>query len=289
MTTQNHVTIASVQFDARIFDFAYNLEKIEALTVKAAREHGAELVVFPEGALGGYCFSSREEAERASISADGAQLARLKALAAREKVSLVVGTAEKAGDTLYNTVFFLEPDGAMFSYRKSHLPYLGLDRFVEAGELPCGVFHTRFGRIGMIVCYDLRFPEAARVAALSGARLILQPTNLPIGGESHPDFFTRSRACENRVFFVSCNRVGEERGFKFIGRSQIVDFNGDVLAESGDDEGIICQTLDLSLCEDKDIIGTPGERELYLYRHRRWDIYGGLAQKPDEKGFLPME
>lgn len=284
----DQVTVASAQFDPHIFDTAYNLEKIGSLTRQAVREHGAQLVVFPEAAVTGYCFRVREEAAGAAIAQDGPELARLLALCREEQVSLAVGAVEHAGEKLYNTVFFLEPDGKVQAYRKSHLPYLGVDRFVTAGETAGGVFHTRFGRIGIVVCYELRFPEAARIPALRRARLIIQPTNQPEGGDSHADFFTRARACENRVYFVSCNRVGTEGGFTFIGRSQIVDFNGTVLAECGrTEEAIIAKTLDLSLCEDKDIIGTPGERELYLYRDRRWDLYAPLAEIPDEKGFLP--
>lgn len=283
----DQVTVASAQFDPHLFDPAYNLDKIEELTRQAVREHGAQLVVFPEAAITGYCFRSREEAAAAAIAQDGPELTRLLALCREETVSVAVGAVEREGEALYNTVFFLEPDGTVQSYRKSHLPYLGLDRFVTAGEASGGVFDTRFGKIGIVVCYELRFPEAARVPALRGARLIIQPTNQPEGGDSHADFFTRARACENRVYFLSCNRVGEEGGFTFIGRSQIVDFNGTVLAECGrTEEAIIAGTLDLSLCEDKDIIGTPGERELYLYRDRRWDLYAPLAEAPDEKGFL---
>lgn len=284
----DQVTVASVQFDPHIFDIAYNLEKIEDLTRQAVRKHGAQLVVFPEAAITGYCFRSREEAAGVAVTKDGQEISRLLALCKEEQVSMAVGTVEAEGEKLYNTVFFLEPEGRVQSYRKSHLPYLGLDRFVTAGKTSGGVFDTRFGKIGIIVCYELRFPEAARIPALQGARLILQPTNQPEGGDSHADFFTRARACENRVYMVSCNRVGQEGGFTFIGRSQIVDFNGAVLEECGrTEEAIITNTLDLSLCEDKDIIGTPGERELYLYRDRRWDLYGPLAQGPDDKGFLP--
>jgi predicted amidohydrolase len=284
----DQVTVASVQFDPHIFDPGYNLEKIETLTRQAVREHGAQLVVFPEAAITGYCFRSREEAAAAAVTEDGPELSRLLALCRKEQVSMAVGAVEQEGEALYNTVFFLEPEGEVQSYRKSHLPYLGLDRFVTEGETSGGIFDTRFGRIGIIVCYELRFPEAARIPALRGARLILQPTNQPEGGDSHADFFTRARACENRVYLVSCNRVGREGGFTFIGRSQIVDFNGAVLAECGrTEEAIIARTLDLTLCEDKDIIGTPGERELYLYRDRRWDLYRPLAQDPDERGFLP--
>lgn len=281
---RDQLTLVAAQFDPHIFDPAYNVDKIEELIQKAGDD--CDLIVFPEAALTGYCFADVEETRRGAITRSGPEIRRLQAIAAQGNLSIVVGAVERVGDRLYNTVFFLEPDGTLFSYYKSHLPCLGVDRFVEAGQEPCAVFDTRFGKIGMIVCYELRFPEAARIATLGGARLLLQPTNLPEGGESHPDFLSRARACENRLYFVSSNRCGTERGFTFIGRSQIVDYNGNVLKETGAGEELISVTLDLSLAENKDIISAPGERELYLLRDRRWDLYAPLSQKPDEAGYL---
>lgn len=283
---KNQITVGSAQFDPHILEKEYNLNKIEELSCKAVNEKKCDLIVFPEAAITGYGFKSVEEASQVAIEKDGPELQKLRRLSSEHMVSIVVGAVEKEGNLIYNTVFFLEPDGTVFSYRKSHLPFLGVDRFVRAGDCPAAVFETRFGKIGIIVCYELRFPESARIAALGGARLILQPTNLPKGGESHPDFLTRARACENRVFFVSCNRSGTERGFTFIGRSQIVDYDGNVLSECAGEEEIISASLNLETCEDKDIISAPGERELYLFRDRRWDLYKNLVQKPDEKGFV---
>lgn len=284
---RNQLCVASAQFDPHIFDIDYNLKTMEALCVAAGED--CDLIVFPEAALTGYCFTSVEETRRGAIERNGPELRYLQSVAAEHACSLVFGAVERAGERIYNTVFFLEPDGTLFSYYKSHLPFLGVDRFVTAGELPAAVFDTRFGKIGLIVCYELRFPEAARIAALHGARLILQPTNLPDGGESHPDFLTRARACENRVHFVSCNRCGTERGVHFIGRSQIVDYNGAVLSECEEDESLIWACLDLELCENKNIISAPGERELFLLRHRRWDLYGDLARRPDAEGWLDKD
>ncbi len=282
----NKIVITSAQFDPKIFEIEYNLNKIENLAIKASQEHQSDMIVFPEAAISGYCFKNKEEVESVAIEKHGPELSRLSKLCTKLNISIIVGAVEKEGNQLYNSVFIIEPNHILFTYRKSHLPFLGLDRFVTAGDKAGDVFETRFGKIGLLVCYELRFPETARIPALQGARIILQPTNLPQGGESHPDFLTRARACENRTHFVSCNRVGTERGFHFIGRSQIVDYNGDILAETNSSEEMITQTLDLTPCEYKDIIASPNERELYLFRHRRWDLYSTISSKPDEKGFL---
>lgn len=282
----NQITVASAQFAPQIFDKEQNMTKIELLIQRAVRDMEADLVVFPEGAVAGYCFRTFEETMEAAIEKDGSEIERIRALSHAGNISIVFGSMCHDGGTVYNAVFMAEPDGSLFSYYKSHLPFLGADRFVKAGDEPCAVFNSRFGKLGIIVCYELRFPETARIAALHGARIILQPTNLPLGGESHPDFLTRARACENRVHFISSNRCGEERGFRFLGRSQIVDLDGNVLAECGEEEGMISATLDLTLAEDKDIIGKPGERELYLFRDRRWELYKDLGRKGADRGVL---
>ncbi len=282
--SQDILRIVSAQFDPHIFDIPYNLAKIEALIERAPA--GTDLIVFPEAALTGYCFASLEETVRGAMQRTDPAFLHLQALSKEKHLSIVFGAVEAYEGKCYNSVFFLEPDGQYFVYHKSHLPFLGVDKFVRSGQVGAGVFETRFGKIGLIVCYELRFPETARIAALQGARLILQPTNLPLGGESHPDFLTRARACENRVHFVSSNRIGHERGFDFIGRSQIVDLFGNVLAEADGQEALLCADLDLRPCEDKDIIGTPNERELYLFRDRRTDLYAPLAQSPKQNGFL---
>lgn len=286
---KDSIILASAQFDPHIFDTAYNLEKVLSLTKKAKEDLGCDLIVFPEAALTGYCMRDAEETEKAAISKNGTEISALKTLSKKLTVSILVGAIEKDGEKLYNSVFFIEPDGKVFTYRKSHLPYLGVDRFVTEGDISGGVFDTRFGKVGILVCYELRFPEVARRASLAGARLLLQPTNLPLGGESHPDFLTRARACENKVHFLSCNRTGVERGFTFIGRSQIVDIWGNVMAEAGDSEEIISATLDLRESDDKDIIGTPKERELYLFRDRRWGQYDNLSARPAENGFVAVD
>ncbi|MEG2000275.1 MAG: carbon-nitrogen hydrolase family protein [Evtepia sp.] len=283
------ITVASAQFDPHIKEKEYNLDKMEELIRRAAEEHKADLVVFPEAAVTGYCYESVEEAWDNAVEAEGAELNRLKRLAGTMQISLLFGAVEREKRAIYNTVFFIKPNGTIVSYRKTHLPFMGVDRFVIPGNAEPPILETQFGKIGIMVCYELRFPEICRGLALKGASLILQPTNLPEGGESHPDFLTRARACENHSYLVSCNRCGTERDTNFIGRSQIVDFNGSVLAEMGTQEGIIAVTLDLEQAEDKDLVPTPGEREMYLFKDRRPELYSAVAAKSDENGFVTVD
>ena len=170
---------------------------------------------------------------------------------------LVVGFAENANGTLHNAAALFEPGVAARYYRRSHLPDLGYDKFVQAGH-ELGVFDTRVGKIGLLICFDLRIPEAARVLALQGAELIVLPTNWPEGAEISAEHVAIARAAENRVFVATCDRVGEEHGFRFIGRSKIIHPTGLVLAAAGADEETIVADVDLAEARQKRSIGIPG-------------------------------
>jgi predicted amidohydrolase len=99
-----------------------------------------------------------------------------------------------------------------------------VDRYISRGEdLP--VFSIPQGKVGISICYDQRFPEHARIMALKGAQIIVHPTNLPENAEAYANFFNQARACENRLFVISANRVGQERNVRFIGRSQIIEYS----------------------------------------------------------------
>jgi predicted amidohydrolase len=152
---------------------------------------------------------------------------------------------------------------------------LGLDRFVKAGaEIP--LFETRLGRIGILICYDLRPPEATRVLALAGADVLVLPTNWPEGAETSAEHVSISRAAENRIFVATCNRVGEENGFRFIGRSKIIHPTGRVLAAADGVEETLVADLDLREARQKRTVNIPGKYEIDVMGSRRPELYGGL-------------
>src|SRR5258707_723551 len=136
------------------------------------------------------------------------------------------------------------PDQAIYHYRKAHLPRLGADNYSTPGDTELIPFHTPVGCIGMLICYDLRFPEAARTLALRGADILVVIANWPVGATDYPDFLTRARASENRLPIVVANRTGTERGVTFGGRSQALLPDGMVLAEAGRDAGIMLAQFD---------------------------------------------
>ena len=210
--------VAGVQMDIQLGQVEANLDR-DIQVLQTTVEQGASLTVFPECTLTGYCFGSLEEAWPYAEAADGASLARLAGACRQFDTLAIVGFLEREGDQLFNSLALVDGQGVLGTYRKVHLPKLGIDRFTTPGAGPFEVISTRLGRLGMNICYDSSFPEAARVLSLEGADLICLPTNWPPTSGLTADVIPDARALENHVYFMSVNRVGNERGFDFIGKS----------------------------------------------------------------------
>jgi predicted amidohydrolase len=271
------IRVAACQIDPQLGEVEANLERIER-AVGDATAQGAGLVLLPEAATTGYVFESLDEAlaaaRRAAIATD-----RLAELAGRHGVALIVGTLEAEGDEVFNTALIYAEDGRRYRYRKMHLPFLGVDRFATPGPDPAEVYDLAGMRVGVLICYDLRFPEAARMCALDGADLIALPTNWPVGVSFHPAIFAPARAAENHVYLLACDRVGEERGTTFIGRSILLDTNGkEVAAASDTDEEIIVGEVDWELARQTHHRRIPGEHEWDTIGDRRPGLYGRLLE-----------
>jgi predicted amidohydrolase len=269
--------LAAVQMDPQLGQPAANLDTVLLRLDQAARA-GAQLAVFPECALSGYVYHSAAEVGDSATTRNGEAIRRLAAACAALRVYAVVGLLEldEATGVLYNSAVVAGPEGAAYWYRKCHLPVLGIDRYVGQGaELPA--FDLPFARVGILICYDVRFPEAARSLALRGIDLLVVPTNWPAGAESAPEFLTRARAWENRVYVAACNRVGVERGTRFIGRSQIVAPDGVFLAQAdGESDTILYADIDVRQARQKKLVFEPGVFELDPVGGRRPDLYGDL-------------
>jgi 5-aminopentanamidase len=264
--------VAAVQMDVFFGKLPANMSRITR-HLNTLKTQGVDLAVFPEAALTGYCVDSVEEARKIAIDADNpAPLEELRKLCDRLEIGAVVGFAERDGELLYNAAALFEPGQPTRVYRKTHLPLLGFDRFVKPGnELP--VWDTRWGKIGVLICFDLRFPEAARTLALNGAELIVLPTNWPEGAEVSAEHVAISRAAENKVFVVACNRVGVENGFRFIGKSKIIHASGRVLAAAEAFEVILVSEMDLAESRLKRTVNIPGKYETDVFSPRRLDLY----------------
>ena len=267
------IRVAAAQFDPHLGDLRHNVARMRALLEQAARG-GAALVVFPECAVTGYTVASLEEARGAAVPANDAALAALAAGCRDLGVHSIAGTLLLQGDQVFNAALLFGPGGLIGTYLKAHLPYCGADRYISKGDTGFQVFDTPLGRIGMLICYDLRFPEAARALALRGADIIALPTNWPAGAETAPEFMVRARAFENRVFVIACNRVGVERGTRYIGRSCIAAPSGQHLADaSPETEQIIYAEVDATAARQKRLVIAPSEFEMDFFGDRRPELY----------------
>jgi predicted amidohydrolase len=186
---------------------------------------------------------------------------------------------EADGDRAYNAAALVGPEGLIASYRKVHLPYLGVDRFLDFGDRPFAVHETGGVRVGLNICYDSGFPESSRVMALAGADLIVLPTNWPTGAETLAENAIATRALENAIYYAAVNRVGTERGFRFIGGSRICDPTGKTLAVgSTDREEILFADIDPQKARRKTIVRVPGKHLIDRIADRRPEFYGPLAE-----------
>ena len=269
--------VAVAQMEPILAEKERNLDACVARLEEAAAA-GAELLVLPECAIPGYMFESAEEALPFAEEIPGPSADTLAKECRRLGMHLVCGLLERDGDVLHNAAVLVGPEGLIGTYRKTHLPFLGVDRFVVPGD-ELTVYDTPLGRIGVEICYDLRFPEVTRTLALKGADIVAHPTNFPVAARIQTELITVARAAENRIYLLTANRVGKERSGEFCGWSQIVDPYGTRLAEAGEtEEALLVAEVDVQKARDKDYV-IPGEYELYLFGHRRPELYGALVEE----------
>ena len=272
--------IASVQCDFEIGHIAANVQAVlHRLEVAAASD--ARLIVFPECALSGYCFDSREEVLGSSVLVhnDDEYLKPIINACKRLNVYAIVGLLERDGDKLYNSAACLGPEGIVSNYRKLHLPYLGVDRFVDPGDRPLEVFEVAGVRVGTHICYDGGFPELARSFALMGADLVVLPTCWPPAADIFANHVLIARALENQIYTLASGRVGTERGYSFIGHSSIVAPGGFLQASAGNaDEAIIYAEVDVEKARRKRVIRIPGLHEINRVADRRPEFYQELVR-----------
>lgn len=273
-----HIPVAGVQMDIRIGECKANVDRM-ASWLQDERTQSAQLVVFPECVVTGYCFDSKAEGMNVAETVPGPSTDRLLAIAKQHGKYLAFGMLEKSGDDLYNSCVLLGPSGIVGVYRKIHLPFLGIDRFTTAGKDPIEVYEVAGMRVGMHICYDASFPEITRVLALKGADLIILPTNWPPGAETFAEYIPNARALENHVYFMSVDRVGEERGFQFIGTSKFCLPTGRAPSFGGTkNECVVGGTVQPHIARNKRLVRVPGKHLIDRFADRRPNHYGLLIE-----------
>jgi N-carbamoylputrescine amidase len=268
-------------------DMDANIGKVAALTRQAAAQ-GAQVVLPPELFQGPYFCVAQEERWFATAYPwrEHPCVTALAPLAAELGVVIPVSIFERDGPHYFNSLVMVDADGSpMGVYRKSHIPDgPGYQEkyYFRPGDTGFRVWDTRFGRIGVGICWDQWYPEAARAMTLMGAEVLFYPT--AIGSEPHdPSLDTRDpwrramqgHAVSNVIPVVAANRIGTEPGptggQSYYGSSFIADHRGDLVAELGrEDEGVITASFDLDFL--------AGHRAAWgFFRDRRTDLYGALG------------
>lgn len=270
------VRVASVQMDVAFGNPETNAARIVE-HVHALSAQGVHIAIFPECVLAGYCVSTRDEALSIAIRSDHPSLLTLKELAVSLCMTVIVGFAEQDGDSLFNAVAIYLSTGEEHIYRKTHLPELGYDKFVTVGEEFVTV-ETHGLTLGVLICFDIRAPENCRCLALAGCDLIAIPTNWPSGADVSADVLCVARANENMVYVATCNRVGDENGFHFIGKSKILSPTGEIMASAGDGPAVLIADVDPELARSKRTVRIPGKHETTIFESRRPDLYGPICE-----------
>jgi predicted amidohydrolase len=253
--------------------------------IEDAAAADADVLVLPECALTGYQFATRDEAWAASITAGDPRLRALGDAAAQLSMTVVVGFLERTGDVLCNTAAVLGADGCSTLIRKTHIPVLAADRFVTPGERIGPVIATPFGRLGVAICYDFRFPEVCRSLALMGAEVIAVPVNWSSVVTVVAEHFVPVRAVENRVFVAVADRAGTTGGTSFLGASRVVGPDGTALTALLDgcrEHAVAVAAVDLELARTKATVFDPGVFEIDVFAHRRPDLYGSFGLDPED-------
>ena len=217
--------IGYLQYDPEFGDLIKNREHMAAQLEKAQ----ADIVVLPELATSGYFFSGKEEVEKLSETVPGPSTDMFLQLAQKTGTNFIFGMPEKTKKGFYNSAVLITPEGIGGVYRKVHLFFHEKDYFLSGESFP--LFEIKGVKVGILVCFDHMFAEAARTLAIKGAQVICHPSNLVL--PEYGQLTTRVRALENRVFWILANRFGTEtKGKKqltYTGESQIVNPGGEII------------------------------------------------------------
>ena len=270
-------------------DLEQNYAVIESL-VTEARDEGVDCLVLPEAAIGGYLSSLGNHGDTVKTTAkslppairlDGPELTRVRGIVGNLVVAIGFCELADDGETRYNAAAILDGGQIYGTYRKVHQP-LGEGMSYSAGS-DYDVFDTPVGRVGLQICYDKAFPEAARIMALKGAQIIASLSAWPAArtatAENLQDdrwtyrfnLFDAARALDNQVFWIASNQSGTFGSLRYVGNAKVVDPGGNTLATTLLGSGIAVAEVDL------DATFRTMRAGMFHLRDRRPDVYGLVA------------
>lgn len=261
---KDKVHVAAIQFNIALGEIDRNLAVVESALGRVARQ-GVDLAVLPEMWSSGYDYKRlvKHAAETPRV------VEAICKLTVQNDIVVVGSLPEAAGGKIFNTAYVIDRGEVLGSYRKLHMfSTMGEDRFLSPGERSL-VLPTSVGRLGIAICYDLRFPELFRKMALEGAEIICLPAEWPKPRQEHWRTLLRARAMENQLFLIATNCCGVQGKLDFFGMSLLLSARGDVLAEGGESDTELIATFDAQEMIDY-------RAQIRCYDDRRPEIYGTL-------------
>ncbi|MGC8998843.1 MAG: carbon-nitrogen hydrolase family protein [Candidatus Bathyarchaeia archaeon] len=270
--------VALAQISCKRGDKKANIQKMEEYTDKA-KQRGADLVIFPELSLTGYII--RDELFDLAEKIPGSSTSAMEKIAKKHETYIVFGMPEisqKTQATIYNTAVLVGPEGYIGKYRKMHLPTHSVfeeKRYFRPGY-QAEAFETDIGRIGLIICYDIFFPEVCRLTRLEGAQMIVCISASPAVRRAFFETLTVARAIENAAFLAYVNLVGIEDGLQFWGGSRLIAPNGKITVKAKyDEEDLVVGEVDYA-----DI--KPVETFVPTLKDLRPELFDKLKEKAEE-------
>ena len=240
------LTLALGQFEPRVCDKDYNIKRMREQAAQAAKNE-CDLIIFPEMSLTGYV--CRDLIYKLSEPIRGPSMDKLEKIAMEHNLHIVLGMPEESGakGIIHNSSVLLSPSGVVGAYRKMYLPTHSVfeeKRYFRPGY-EIQTFDTAIGNIGMLICYDIFFPEIARLLTVAGAQIIVCISASPSGRRDYFETLTKARAIENSVFLAYVNLVGIEDGLQFWGGSHVLSPEGRLLTKAKyDEEDLVLGRID---------------------------------------------
>jgi len=254
--------VAVAQMDIKLGDKETNLKKTAEMASTASKQ-GADFVCLPEYLSTG---SIPEQCSTLAEPIPGYTVDKLGAIAEENGIHIIASILEKADDRIYNTAILIDPGGKLLTkYRKIHL-FMDEQAYIAHGR-EYAVVDTKFGKVGLMICYDAVFPEVARRLALQNVGIIFMPANWPNPFLPQWRLATSARALDNQIWLVAANRIGTDNKFTYFGTSHIVNPYGGSVVECGDKEEVLVVQVDGKVTEEfKKIVNFLKDRQPGAYR-----------------------
>ena len=263
-----NLKISLAQMDISLGKPDENLVKARSMIICAAKQ-GSDIIILPELWSTGY---DLENAAAYSVPTDKGVFAEMSALASEHNIHILGSCLSLLEQGQFgNTAVFLNPDGeTLGEYTKIHLfQLMNEHKYLSAGD-HLTVVETSWGKSGLAICYDLRFPELFRAYALSGVKIVFLPAEWPHPRLGHWQILLRARAIENQMYVVACNRVGMSKGTRFFGHSCIVDPWGEIVIEADENENLLTAEIEMDKVDEV-------RAKIPVLTDRRPCIYKGRA------------